>query len=139
MSRHIPPAYFAVALFVLIPLGEATAQVMTYGQCADRARDRYIRGQVDPTIGADRALQVYTGDLRECARLDAEMRARDTRQDQQRVDQQRRDQQLDQQRADQQRLDQQRTEQRLDQQRLDQQRDDALRQRQRDDARRYPR
>jgi hypothetical protein len=120
----------ALAVLALLPLGDAAAQT-TYGQCADRARDRYMRGQVDPVIGPDRALDAYKGDLRECVRLDAQNRTseakRDQRQDQQRLDQQRQDQQLEQQRLDQQRLDQQRA----DQQRLNQlrarQRDDMLR------------
>jgi hypothetical protein len=112
-----------LALLALTPLGEAAAQ-MSYGQCADRARDRYMRGQVNPVIGPDRALEAYTGDLRECARIDAQSRAHDARIDQQRVDQQR---------WEDQRIEQQREQQRVDQQRLDQlrarQRDDMLRNR----------
>jgi hypothetical protein len=112
-------ALVVIALLALAPLGEAAAQ-MTYGQCADRSRDRYMRGQVNPVIGPDRALEAYTGDLRECVRIDAQNRGHDARADQQRVDQQR---------SDQQRYEQQR----LDQQRDDQQRLDQLRARQRDD------
>jgi hypothetical protein len=123
-------ALVLVTLLSLAPLGEAVAQ-LTYGQCADRARDRFMRGQVDPTIGRDRALEAYTADLRECARIDAQTRAYDARQGQQRLDQQRTEQQVDQQRLDQQRLDQQRYNQQLDRRRLDQQRarqrDDMLR------------
>ncbi|MBI3517588.1 MAG: hypothetical protein HY060_26445 [Proteobacteria bacterium] len=128
------PARFAVlALCALMPVGEAAAQ-MTYGQCADRARDRYMRGQVDPVIGPDRALDLYRADLRECVSIDAQNRRHDTRVDQQRTDQQR----LDQQRSEAQRIEQQRDQQRaeqqrLDQQRADQQRLDQLRARQRED------
>ena len=130
MSRR----FLWLALLLAVPLGDAAAQALTYGQCADRARDRYVRGQANPTIGADRALEAYTADLRECARIDADNRAHDQRQQQQ-LDQQR----LDQQRADQQRLDQQRYDQQLDQRRLDQQRLDQQRARQRDDQLRYQR
>ncbi|HUA55236.1 MAG TPA: hypothetical protein VMB81_23850 [Candidatus Sulfotelmatobacter sp.] len=127
-------------LLAAISIGDAAAD--DYGQCLDRARDRLARGQVNPAIGPDRALNAYMADFHECQRLDADAHARDQRLEQQRIDQQRADQQrldqqrlnqqLDQQQADQQRwnqqLDQQRwNQQRLDQQRLDQQRQDQQR------------
>ena len=87
MSRRVP----WLALLALAPLGDAAAQALSYGQCADRARDRYMRGQADPAIGAERALSAYTADLRECARVDADTHARDARRDEQR-----REQELDQ-------------------------------------------
>ncbi len=122
-----------VGLVLFAALGvDGVATAFDYGQCQDRARDRLVRGQVDPAIGPDRALNAYMADFHECQRLDAAAKARDTRDDQQRVDQQRfdqqrRDHQIDQQRADQQRLDQQIDQQRADQQRLDQQRSDQQR------------
>ena len=83
MSRR---ARGVLALLALLTASEAAAQ-MNYGQCADRARDRYMRGQVDPAIGSERALQSYTADLRVCADQDARNRAHDARADQQRLDQ----------------------------------------------------
>jgi hypothetical protein len=112
-------------LIVLAPLGGAAAQP-NYGQCQDRARDRLMRDQVNKAIGPDRALNGYMADIQQCQRVDAQERARDTRDDQLRYDQQR---------SDQQRYDQQR----LDQRRGDQQRLDQLRARQRDDMQRYQR
>ena len=99
----------ALALAVALwPLADAAAQ--NYGQCQDRARDRLMRDQQNRAIGPDRALNGYMADIQDCQRQDAQERARDTYQDQQRFDQQR----LDQQRLDQQRLDQQRARQRDD-------------------------
>ena len=127
-------------LLALGAAGDAVAQQMTYGQCADRARDRYMRGQVDPVIGPDRALDIYRADLRGCVDMDARNRTHEGRVDQQRVDQQRASQQrIDQQRDDQRRLnqrldllrDQQRLDQRLDQERRDDQRLEILRDEQR--------
>jgi len=124
-----------VALLAAIGIGSATAD--DYGQCVDRARDRLIRGQQNPAIGPDRALNAYMADFRECQRLDAQSHVHERRDEQQRIDQQRTDQQrwnqerdqrqADQQRWEQQRLNQQRDQQRWDQQRLDQQRQDQQR------------
>lgn len=126
-------------VLALWPLADAAAE-SHYGQCADAARDRLERDWNNAAIGPDRARNAYIGDVQRCTRLDAEERARDAQQDEQRAEQRQDQQRADEQRLDEQRLDGQRLDQRidqqradqrrLDQQRLDRQRDESLRQQQ---------
>jgi hypothetical protein len=106
-----------VLVLALWPLTDAAAQ-SHYGPCIDRARDRMERDWNNPAVGPDRARSAYIADIQQCTRLDAQERARDAHEEDQRTDQQR----LDQQRVDEQRQDQRIDQQRTDQKRLDQQR-----------------
>jgi hypothetical protein len=109
-------------VLVLWRLADAAAQ-SHYGPCIDRARDRMERDWNNPAVGPDRARSAYIADIQQCTRLDAQERARDAHEEDQRTDQQR----LDQQRVDEQRQDEQRQDQRIDQQRADQKRLDQQR------------